>query len=188
MEAYGYRDKIKLVHILKTLNSWNCLLDILPKNSRLRNFSPICISNNYVKIENPSFIMNTELPSPNMLYHSRRVTSHKLVCKEDFEIPGCCKRFQKTTNIQKKGRTRSDAASIEETEEDAPVPLIAEVKNNFVSFFPLFRCLSTINKITNQKPCVRTSLSFPITSSESTLSTWEIGMVECVTLKNVLMR
>ena len=87
-----------------------------------------------------------------------------------------------TKEVKKEHKEKANA------EEEAPVPLVTHVNNILHSFFSLLKCTSTISKFTTLMDYMRTNLTFPTTSRESSLNTREFCTAGVTTMKNFLLK
>ena len=105
-----------------------------------------------------------------------------------FKGPGNKTYNNKEIKKEYKEEAKADKEMVAaEDEQGAPVPLVTFVKNLWQSIFPMLKCTSAISKITTLMDCMRTSLTFPTTSSGLPLKTREFCTARGTTLKKILM-
>ena len=89
---------------------------------------------------------------------------------------------------QHKEEAKADEEATVEEEQEVPVPFATHGNNILHSIFPILKCASTFSKNTTLMDCMRSSVTFPTTSSGPSLNTTEFCTAKGTTMKNILMK
>ena len=103
-------------------------------------------------------------------------------------VRGCGYETYNTKEVKREHKEEAKAEEKETAEEDAPVPLVNQVNNLLHQFFRMLKCISTINKFTTLRDCMRTNLTFPTTSGEPSLNIREFWTARGTIINNFLTK